>query len=62
MHDRGALVAQGTQMHSRQAVQHLIRAVLKGTGGQLKDNAAVMCLDWHGGSPRLRASDSGADR
>ena len=60
--DIEALVAQGAQMHSRQAVQHLIRAVLKGTGGQLKDDAAVMCLDWHGGSPRLRASDSGADR
>ena len=59
--DIEALVAQGAQMHSRQAVQHLIRAVLKGTGGQLKDDAAVMCLDWHGGSPRLRASDSGAD-
>jgi serine phosphatase RsbU (regulator of sigma subunit) len=56
-----ALIAQGGQMHPREAVQHLIRAVLKRTGGQLRDDAAVMCLDWHGGSPRLRTSHSGAD-
>jgi serine phosphatase RsbU (regulator of sigma subunit) len=55
------LVARGAQMHTREAVQHLIRAVIQGTGGQLKDDAAVMCLDWHGGSPRLRKSESGAD-
>jgi serine phosphatase RsbU (regulator of sigma subunit) len=60
--DIEALVAQGAQMHPREAVQHLIRAVLHGAGGRLKDDAAVMCLDWHGGSPRLRTSDSGADR
>jgi serine phosphatase RsbU (regulator of sigma subunit) len=56
-----ALVSQGAQLHAREAVQHLIQAALERTGGQLKDDAAVMCLDWHGGSPRLRASHSGAD-
>lgn len=60
--DIEALVAQGAQMHPREAVQHLIKAVLKGTAGQLRDDATVMCLDWHGGPPRLRISDSGADR
>jgi serine phosphatase RsbU (regulator of sigma subunit) len=60
--DIAALVAQGDQMHPREAVQHLIRAVLNRTAGQLRDDAAVMCLDWHGGSPRLRTSHSGADR
>ena len=60
--DIEALVAQGAQMHPREAVQHLIKAVLKGAAGQLKDDATVMCLDWHGGPPRLRISDSGADR
>lgn len=59
--DIHALVAQGAEMHPREAVQHLIQAVLKATGGQLKDDAAVMCLDWHGGGRRLRISDSGAD-
>jgi len=59
--DIQALVAQGAEMHPREAVQHLIRAVVKGTEGHLKDDATVMCLDWHGGSRRLRTSDSGAD-
>ncbi|HET7046709.1 MAG TPA: PP2C family protein-serine/threonine phosphatase [Solirubrobacteraceae bacterium] len=59
--DIQALVAQGAEMHPREAVQHLIRAVVKGTKGHLKDDATVMCLDWHGGSRRLRTSDSGAD-
>jgi len=59
--DIAALVAQGADMHPREAVQHLIRAVLEATGGQLKDDAAVMCLDWYGGVPSLRTSNSGAD-
>ena len=59
--DIQALVAQGAEMHPREAVQHLIRAVVKGAEGHLKDDATVMCLDWHGGSRRLRTSDSGAD-
>ena len=59
--DIEALVAEGADMHPREAVQHFIRAVLKGTSGQLKDDATVMCLDWHGGPPRPRISASGAD-
>jgi serine phosphatase RsbU (regulator of sigma subunit) len=55
------LVARDAKLHPREAVQHLIQAVLKATGGQLKDDATVMCFDWHGGSPSLRTSDSGAD-
>jgi serine phosphatase RsbU (regulator of sigma subunit) len=59
--DIEALVAHGAQMHPREAVHHLIKAVVKGTGGQLRDDATVMCLDWHGGPPRSRTSESGAD-
>lgn len=59
--DIETLVAEGAQLHPREAVQHLIKAVLRGTEGQLKDDATVMCLDWHGGPPRSRTSDSGAD-
>ena len=29
--------------------------------GELKDDAAALCLDWHGGAPRERTTDSGAD-
>ncbi len=42
-------------------VCHLVKAVLERTEGELKDDATVMCLDWHGGPPRSRISDSGAD-
>lgn len=56
------LIEESGEMHAREAVQHLIRAVLKATGGHLKDDATVMCLDWQGGQPRLRTSNSGADR
>jgi serine phosphatase RsbU (regulator of sigma subunit) len=59
--DIKVLVAQGAEMHPREAVRHLIRAVVDATEGELKDDATVMCLDWHGGPRRLRASKSGAD-
>ena len=42
-------------------MQHLIHAVLEATDGTLEDDATVMCLDWHGGPPRERSTDSGAD-
>ena len=56
-----ALVAQDADLHPREAVQHLIQAVLEATGGQLKDDATAMCFDWHGGPPSLRTSHSGSD-
>ena len=59
--DIDELVTQGALMHPREAVQHLVKAVLRGTGAQLRDDATVMCLDWHGGPPRQRSSNSGAD-
>src|SRR5829696_387563 len=55
------LVAAGGAMHPREAVQHLVQAVLEATHGTLDDDATVMCLDWHGGRPRGRDSDSGAN-
>lgn len=45
--DMVRLVAEGAGMHPREAVQHLTRAV-KETGGQLGDDATVLCIDWHG--------------
>jgi serine/threonine protein phosphatase PrpC len=55
--DIAALVTEGAQMHPREAVQHLVKDVLDQTEGQRKDDATVMCLDWHGGPPRSRISD-----
>jgi serine phosphatase RsbU (regulator of sigma subunit) len=59
--DIRAFLADGADLHPREAVQQLIRAVLGAAGGKLKDDATVMCLDWHGGPPRSRTSESGAD-
>jgi serine phosphatase RsbU (regulator of sigma subunit) len=60
--DVGTVLLEGADMHPREAVQHLTRAVLKATGGDLKDDATAMCLDWHGGPPRARQTDSGANQ
>jgi hypothetical protein len=43
-------------------VQDLTRAVVGACGGELRDDATVLCLDWHGGPPRLREATAGADR
>ena len=55
------LIAAGAHLHPREAVQQVIHALLKLTGGELKDDASVLCLDWHGGPPRDRATASGAN-
>ena len=57
-----AILTAGMNMHAREAVQHLTQAVLKASGGQLRDDATALCLDWHGGPPRDRDATSGADR
>ena len=45
-----------------EAVQDLTQAVLQASGGQLRDDATALCLDWHGGPPRDREATSGANR
>ena len=59
--DIEALLAGGAEMHPREAVQHLIQAILKATHGAIRDDATAFCLDWHGGPARDRTTDSGAD-
>lgn len=59
--DIRTLMVEGAQMHPREAVQHVVLALLKAADGELKDDATAMCVDWHGGPPRERASASGAD-
>jgi serine phosphatase RsbU (regulator of sigma subunit) len=56
-----AVMVAGAQMHPREAVQQLVHAVLEATDGTPEDDATVMCLDWHGGPPRERLTDSGAN-
>jgi hypothetical protein len=31
-------------------------------GGTLREDATILCLDWHGGAPRLRQASEGAGR
>jgi serine phosphatase RsbU (regulator of sigma subunit) len=59
--DLEALMAAGAELHPREAVQHLVHALLEATDGTPEDDATVMCLDWHGGPPRERLTDSGAN-
>jgi serine phosphatase RsbU (regulator of sigma subunit) len=55
------MVAGGAGRHPREAVQHLIQAILRATGGALNDDATALCLDWHGGPKRERTTNSGAN-
>src|SRR5512132_3962569 len=57
-----AILTDSRNMHPREAVQHLTRAVLQASGGELRDDATALCLDWHGGPPRDREAKSGANR
>jgi hypothetical protein len=42
-------------------VHQLGEAVLLETGGDLRDDATMVCLDWYGGPQRERNSEQGAD-
>jgi serine phosphatase RsbU (regulator of sigma subunit) len=55
------LLVAGAEMHPREAVQHLVHALLAATSGTPEDDATVMCVDWHGGPPRERLTNSGAN-
>ena len=59
--DIAAVIAAGRDKHPREAVQHLAQVILDATGDTLKDDATALCFDWHGGPPRHRTTDSGAD-
>ena len=59
--DIRTLMIEGAQMHPREAVQHVVLALLDATDGKLKDDATAMCVDWHGGPPRERASEGGSN-
>jgi serine phosphatase RsbU (regulator of sigma subunit) len=48
-------------LHPREAVRALADRTLAATGHDLKDDATVMCLDWHGGHGTSRSVAHGAD-
>jgi serine phosphatase RsbU (regulator of sigma subunit) len=59
--DAHSVIAASQHLHPREAVQELTRAVSDACGGQLRDDATVLCLDWHGGPGGERDSRGGAD-
>ena len=57
-----SVLTDSQHLHPREAVQVLTRSVVQACGGQLADDATVLCFDWHGGPPRPRETTAGADR
>jgi serine phosphatase RsbU (regulator of sigma subunit) len=60
--DIETMLAATGELHPREAVQHIIQAILQATNGALNDDATAVCLDWHGGPVRERTTDSGANQ
>jgi serine phosphatase RsbU (regulator of sigma subunit) len=56
------VLTQTRALHAREAVQALTQAVVDACGGVLRDDATVLCLDWHGGPTGERDASAGADR
>jgi serine phosphatase RsbU (regulator of sigma subunit) len=59
--DVASALADSVDLHPREVVHELGAAVLKATGGDLRDDATMVCLDWYGGPPRGRVTEQGAD-
>jgi serine phosphatase RsbU (regulator of sigma subunit) len=59
--DVARALADTADLHPREVVLALGAAVLQETGGDLRDDATMICLDWYGGPPRGRTTEQGAD-
>jgi serine phosphatase RsbU (regulator of sigma subunit) len=59
--DVAGALADSADLHPREVVHELGSAILRATGGDLQDDATMVCLDWYGGPPRGRNSEQGAD-
>jgi serine phosphatase RsbU (regulator of sigma subunit) len=59
--DVAAALAASADLHPREVVHELGSAVMRATGGDLRDDATMVCLDWYGGPPRGRNTVHGAD-
>jgi serine phosphatase RsbU (regulator of sigma subunit) len=60
--DAMEVLTQTRHLHAREAVQALTRAVVEASGGMLRDDATVLCVDWHGGPVGERNASAGSDR
>lgn len=59
--DLPALLQRGAHLHLREAARFATRALREATGGEILDDATVLCLDWHGPGASQRNSHAGAD-
>jgi serine phosphatase RsbU (regulator of sigma subunit) len=60
--DLAAATVETRALHPREAVRALADRVLQATGNKLKDDATILCLDWHGGHGGNRDSHHGAEQ
>jgi serine phosphatase RsbU (regulator of sigma subunit) len=60
--DIAVALTEMVDLHPREVVHTFARAVLAATGGNLEDDATVLCLDWYGpqGSGGGRVASAGA--
>jgi len=54
--DIESILATGADRHPRQVVQELAHSVLAATGGRLRDDATVLCVDFYGPAARRNAT------
>jgi serine phosphatase RsbU (regulator of sigma subunit) len=59
--DLATAIRESSALHPREAAAALADSVLRATGHALRDDATVLCLDWHGGHGRSRTTSAGAD-
>ena len=59
--DLQAAIVDTRALHPREAVRALADRALGATGGDLKDDATILCIDWHGGHGTDRHSAQGAE-
>jgi serine phosphatase RsbU (regulator of sigma subunit) len=60
--DVATTLGRTSHLHPREVVHALGAAVLRATGGDLRDDATVVVLDWYGGPLRHRESRRGASQ
>lgn len=59
--DLPGAILETRELHPREAARRLADIVLKATGHDLRDDATIMLLDWHGAHEQERFAVSGAD-
>jgi serine phosphatase RsbU (regulator of sigma subunit) len=59
--DFPATIRETRSLHPREAVRELADTVLRATERDLRDDATVLLLDWHGGHDRERDAVAGAE-